>query len=166
MSLALLVVSASTWAAIVTVGGGATVTCPVVPTATYTTPPTGVSFSNWSRGSGVSCASANNGINGRGFNVAGAATAYSGNKYYKFTITADSTHSFTLSSVTWLATISSGSGTLTVYTSNNGGPATAFVVEASMEKGRGAVVTALVNDILMQIVAAVFGKPDFSAGFY
>ncbi|HVM59820.1 MAG TPA: HYR domain-containing protein [Verrucomicrobiae bacterium] len=162
----MLTINPSSSATVVTVGGGATVTCPAVPTATYTTPPTGVSFGNWSRGSGVSCASANDGINGRGFNVAGAATAYSSSKYYKITITADSTHSFTLSSVTWLATISSGSGTLTVYTSNNGGAATIFGSPATSVNGSSISATFNGNVVVAPgtSVDVYFIPSDLSAG--
>ncbi|MSU59941.1 MAG: hypothetical protein EXS35_17530 [Pedosphaera sp.] len=47
---ALLCCLHSAQATVVTVGGGASVTCPATPTATYTTPPTGVTFANWARG--------------------------------------------------------------------------------------------------------------------
>ncbi len=53
----------------VTIGGGATITCPAAPTATYTTPPTGVSFSNWSRGSGNRCSAVSIGMSVKGFDL-------------------------------------------------------------------------------------------------
>lgn len=113
----------------VTLGGGATVTCPATPTATWTTPPAGVTFSNWSRGSGVSCASASDGLSGSGFNTANANSSYAANLFYSVTITADATHSFTLNSVMWNTAIS-GSGTVTgvfnVQYKNNGGTLTSF----------------------------------------
>ncbi|MSU59940.1 MAG: hypothetical protein EXS35_17525 [Pedosphaera sp.] len=74
----------------------------------------------------MTCASAADGISGSGYNTADAATSLAGNKFYKITITADATHSFVLTNITWLATISSGTGTLTVKTSNSGGPTNDF----------------------------------------
>lgn len=108
----------------VTIGGGATVTCPATPTATWTTPPTGVTFSNWSRGSGVTCGTSSTALSGSGFNTASAATSYSGNKYYTFTITADATHTFTLNSFVWNTAVSSGTANFTVQYINNGGTLT------------------------------------------
>lgn len=112
----------------VTLGGEATVTCPATSTATWTTPPSGISFSNLTRGSGVTCASASDGLSGSGFNTASAAASYSANKFYTVSITADATHTFTLSQVVWLTTLSgTASGTLfTVQYVNNGGALTTF----------------------------------------
>ena len=59
----------------ITVGGGASITCPAVPTATWTTPPTGITFSNWSRGSGVTCSSASTALSGSAFQSASASAA-------------------------------------------------------------------------------------------
>ncbi len=111
----------------VTIGGGASVTCPTTPTATYTTPPTGATFSNWSRGSGVTCGTANNALSGSGFNTpTSAAAGVTANKFYAITITADATHTVTLSGVTWNTTVSSGTASFGMMYSNNGGAATAF----------------------------------------
>src|ERR1019366_1380083 len=55
-----------------------------------------------------------------------AAAGFTAGKYYSVTITADATHNFTLSSVVWNTTISSGTCTFTVEYSNNGGTATTF----------------------------------------
>lgn len=109
----------------VTVGGGASGTCPFLPTATWTTPPTGVTFSNWARGSGVTCASAASGLSGSSFSTTYAAGITNGD-YYTVTVTADNTHAFTLSSITWLTAVSSGTATFTVAYSNNGGAVTTF----------------------------------------
>lgn len=112
----------------VTLGGEGTVTCPATPTATWTTPPAGVTFSNLTRGAGVTCASASDGLSGSGFNTASAAASYAANKYYTVSITADATHTFTLTQVVWLTTLSgTASGTLfTVQYVNNGGALTTF----------------------------------------
>jgi Secretion system C-terminal sorting domain len=109
----------------VTIGGGASVTCPATPTATYTPAVTGVTFSNWSRGSGVTCASAANGLSGSGFNSADNAAAFSASKYYAITLTS-TTHKFDLTNIVWSTAISSGPGTFTVKYSLNGGPVTDF----------------------------------------
>ena len=86
----------------VTLGGEGTITCGATPTATWTTPPTGVTFSNLTRGSGVTCSSGNNGINGYGFTDASASAANTAGDYYTVTITADATHNFTLNSIAWV----------------------------------------------------------------
>lgn len=111
---------------VVTVGGGATVTCPAVPTATWTTPPTGATFSNWSRGSGVTCASANNGLAGSSLNSADGNAAFTANKYFSVTITAGPTNTFILSSIVWNTAVSGGTPDFDVMYSNNGGAVTAF----------------------------------------
>ena len=111
----------------VVVGGGGAITCPAVPTATWTTPPPGISFSNWTRGSGVTCVSANNAISGSGFGGATAAASLAANAYYNISISSDATHTFTLQSLLWLTSVSNNSDcNFSVYYSLNGGPITAF----------------------------------------
>ena len=112
----------------VTVGGGASGTCAFLPTATWTTPPTGVSFSNWSRGSGVTCGSAANGLSGSGFNTASAAASFSANAFYSVTITADASTAFTLNSLSWITQLSgtANSCNFTLQYRNNGGALTTF----------------------------------------
>ena len=112
----------------VTLGGEVTIVCPATPTATYTTPPAGITFSNLTRGSGVTCASASDGLSGSGFNTASAAASFAANKYYTLTITADATHTFTLTGITWLTTLSgTAAGTqFTIQYQNNGGAVTTF----------------------------------------
>lgn len=109
---------------VVTIGGGTTVTSPNTPTATWTTPPTGVTFSNWSRGSGVTWGTSSTALSGSGFNTANAAASFSANKYYTFTITAASTHNFNLNSIVWSTAVSAGGCNFTVQYSNNGGALT------------------------------------------
>jgi hypothetical protein len=124
--LTLLVFASITKGQTVVVGGGGTISCPVVPLATWTTPPVGVSFSNWSRGTGVTCVSAGGCIAGSGFNTANAAASIAANAYYSVTITADATHTFTLDSALWKTAVSSGTCNFDIYYSNNGGPITQF----------------------------------------
>lgn len=107
------------------------VTCPATPTSTWTgvpALPATVTISSISRGSGVTCASAANGINGSGFNTASANAGFSANKYYTFTITNDiSGSNFDLSRIVWLTAVSGGgSCNFTIKYSNNGGPITDF----------------------------------------
>ena len=126
--LVTLLITAFSWGqtTTVTIGGGATVICPATPTATWTTAPTGITISNWSRGSGVTCASATNGLSGSGFNTASYSASYTGNIYYSFTITADATHSYTLDNFVWKTALSSGGANFTVEYSNNGGALTTY----------------------------------------
>lgn len=124
--MTLLFSSSSFGQTVVTVGGGATVTCPATPTATWTTPPAGVSFSNWSRGAGVTCGTASTALSGNGFNTANASASYSANKYYSVTITADATHNFSLNSIVWSTAVSNGPANFDILYSNNGGTVTAF----------------------------------------
>lgn len=111
---------------IVTIGGGATISCPTVPLATWTTPPSGVTISNWSRGSGVTCQSASNGLAGSGFQSGTFNSNFSSNRFFSTTITTNSTTSITLTSVVWVTTLSSGTCTFTVGYINNSGTFTTF----------------------------------------
>ena len=132
----------------VTVGGGATITCPATPgPATWTTAPTGVTFSNWSRGSGVTCASASNGLSGSNFHSATAAAGYTANCYYSVTITADATHTFTLNSLAWMTVLSgsTNSCSFTVEYSNNGGAVTTFGTTGQTITSSGATNTFTYN---------------------
>jgi len=113
---------------VVTIGGGVSISCPNVPTATWTTPPSGVSFSNWSRGSGVGCVSASDGLSGNGFNTASFNASFTANKFYRFTITTNSTTSARVTNFNWLTTVSSGSCNFTLAYQNNGGTLTQFGV--------------------------------------
>ncbi len=106
----------------VTLSGLNSVTCPAIPTAVWTTPPSGITFSQISRGSGVSCSSASTGISGSGFNT-DLATNLSGSKWYTFDITANATTNFSLSSLAVQSQVSSatGSPSVSVQYSINGG---------------------------------------------
>jgi hypothetical protein len=110
----------------VTIGGGATISCPAVPTATWTTPPSGVTISNWSRGSGVTCVSAANGLSGSAFNSGNLTSARSNSKFFSATISTNSTTTVTLNSLVWNTTVSSGACNFTVGYINNGGTFTTF----------------------------------------
>jgi hypothetical protein len=141
---------------VVTVGGGASITCPAVPTATWTTPPSGVTISNWSRGSGVTCASATNGLAGSAFNTTNFSTSFSGNKFYTFTITTNSTTTLTISRLTWLTSVSSGSANFTVGYRNNGGSFTTFGTTAqtstSSNTFNGSVTVSPGTSIIMYLI--------------
>ena len=111
---------------VVTVGGGASITCPAVPTATWTTPPSGVTISNWSRGSGVTCQSQTNGLAGSGFQSGTYTSNLSSNKFFTATITTNSNTSVRLTSLMWVTAVSTGSCTFTVGYINNSGTFTTF----------------------------------------
>ena len=137
-------ISALSWGQTnVVVGGGASGTCAFLPTATWATPPTGVTFSNWSRGSGVTCASAANGLSGSGFNTADATTSFSGNKFYSVTLSADAVTPFTLNSVTWITQLSGSTNScnFTVQYKNNGGVLTTLGTAGQSITSTGAVTT-------------------------
>ncbi len=117
---------------VVTVSGMGSITCPAAPTSTWTgVPPlpATVTFSQLSRGSGVTCVSASDGISGSGFNTASADASFSANKYYQFTITnAAGGTAFRFEQLVWLTAVS-GTGSsckFTVRIDNNGGGATDF----------------------------------------
>jgi endonuclease YncB( thermonuclease family) len=128
---------------VVTVGGGASVTCPATPTATWTTPPSGLTFSNWSRGSGVTCGTAANALNGGGFNTASAAASFTANKFYSMTITANSSTSFTLNGVSWITQLSGSTNScnFTVQYVNNGGTLTTLGTAGQSITSSGAQTT-------------------------
>lgn len=133
LSLVLMLSFVSGWGqTVVTVGGGATVNCPATPTATptatWTTPPTGVTFSNWSRGSGVTCATASTALSGQGFILTTATAGFTANAFYSVTITADATHNFSLDKIVWATQLSgtTNSCSFIIKYSNNGGVVSDF----------------------------------------
>ncbi len=86
-----------------------TVTCPATPVSTISTPPTGLTFSQLSRGSGVTCGVAGGSISGSGFNGTLAANI-TGSKWYTFSITSNSSVTFTLSSLSIVSRASNATG--------------------------------------------------------
>jgi Carboxypeptidase regulatory-like domain len=110
-----LFISAITFGATATVSytGMTSVTCPAVPVATVAPAVTGLTFTQLSRGSGVTCASATTGISGSGFNVP-LATAITGSKWYAFSITSDALTTFTVDALSIVSQISSVTGTPSV----------------------------------------------------
>ncbi|MCW3126749.1 MAG: C-terminal target protein [Bacteroidetes bacterium] len=153
----------------VTLSGEGTISCPAVSTATWSTPPAGVTFSNLTRGSGVTCTSAADGINGSGFNTANTGASFSANKYYTVTITADATHTFTLSSITWLTTLSSGSGQFTIQYKNNGGALTTFgtanQTSSSSNTFSGSVTVAAGTSIVIYAIPSNTGASTTTVRF-
>jgi Carboxypeptidase regulatory-like domain len=90
--------------------GMTSVTCPAVPVATIAPAVTGLTFTQLSRGSGVTCASATTGISGSGFNVS-LASAITASKWYAFSITSDASTTFTVDALSIVSQISSATGT-------------------------------------------------------
>ena len=82
-----------------------TITCPATPVATISTPPTGLTFSQISRGSGVTCGTAGGSISGSGFNGTLAANI-AASKWYTFTITSNASTAFTLNSLSIVGRVS------------------------------------------------------------
>lgn len=89
--------------------GMGSVTCPASPVATISPAVPGLTFSQLSRGSGVTCGSATTGINGSGFNT-NLATAISSSKWYVFSITADASTPFTVSALSIVSQVSNAGG--------------------------------------------------------
>lgn len=94
---------------IVSYTGMGAVTCPAAPTATISPAVTGLTFSQLSRGIGVTCASATTGISGSVFNGTLAANI-SANDWYTFSVTSDATVSFTVSALSIVSQISNITG--------------------------------------------------------
>ena len=86
-----------------------TITCPSTPVATISPAVTGLTFSQISRGSGVTCGAASGCISGSGFNGTLAADI-TASKWYTFSITSDASVSFTLSSLSIVSRVSSATG--------------------------------------------------------
>ena len=93
----------------VTYSAMTTIVCPSTPVATISTPPSGLIFSQFSRGTGVTCATAAGSISGSGFNGT-SATNVSASKWYTFSITSDATTSFTLNSLSIVSRVSAATG--------------------------------------------------------
>lgn len=89
--------------------GMGTITCPASPTATISPAVTGLTFSQITRGAGVTCASAGTGISGSAFNVT-LANAITNSKWYTFSITSNASTSFTVSAISIQSQVSSAAG--------------------------------------------------------
>ncbi len=99
--------------ATVSYSGLGTVTCPANPVATISTPPAGITFSQLSRGSGVTCSSVAGAITGTAFNGS-LPTNITASKWYTFSITSDATSSFTLNNLNIVSRVSTASGSNSV----------------------------------------------------
>ena len=93
--------------------GMGTITCPANPTATISPSVTGLTFSQITRGSGVTCSSISTGISGSSFNVT-LANALTNNKWFTFSITSDATVTFVVNSLSIISQVSSAAGTPSV----------------------------------------------------
>ena len=98
---------------IVSYTGMGTITCPTEPTATIAPAVTGLTFSQISRGVGVTCSSASTGINGSGFNVT-LANAITNSKWYTYSITSDASTTFTISDFSIVSQVSNATGSPSV----------------------------------------------------
>jgi hypothetical protein len=87
-----------------------TITCPATPVATISPAVSGLTFTQISRGSGVSCGAANGSINGSGFNGLLSANI-SASKWYTYSITSDASVTFTVSSLNIVSRVSNAAGT-------------------------------------------------------
>ena len=103
------------------------ITCPITPVATISTPPSGLTFSQFSRGSGVTCSAANGSISGSGFNTT-LATNITSQKWYTFSIIANATTTFTLNNLKIVSRVSTAAGTPNVSVQYSIGAGTKTVV--------------------------------------
>ncbi|MCD9853450.1 YDG domain-containing protein [Epilithonimonas sp. JDS] len=124
----------------VTYSAFTTVTCPDTPVATISTPPTGLTFSQFSRGSGVTCATANGSISGSLFNNTLTASI-SAAKWFTFSITSDASTSFTLNSLNIVSRVSNASGTPNVSVQYSIGTGTKTVIGSYTPTGSVATYT-------------------------
>jgi hypothetical protein len=107
---------------IVTYTGMGSISCPATPMSTISAAPTGLTFSQLSRGSGVTCVTAATGIAGSGFNSTTAANAFISNKYHTISITSNVTTAFSVTKLVINSQVSAaGSGICTVMYNVNGG---------------------------------------------
>ena len=97
----------------ITYSGFTTITCPATPTATISGTPTGLTFSQISRGSGVTCGAAGGSISGSNFNNT-LASNLSSSTWYTFTITSDATTSFALNNLRIVSRVSNATGSPSV----------------------------------------------------
>lgn len=103
--------------------GMSSISCPAEPVATIAPSVPGLTFSQLSRGGGVTCASVTNGINGFGFN-GDLATNVAASKWYTLSITSDAVTTFTvdaMSIVSRVSTAATGNSVAIQYSIGAGG---------------------------------------------
>jgi hypothetical protein len=83
--------------------------CPAAPVATISPAVTGLTFSQLSRGAGVTCVATAGSISGSGFN-GNLATNVGASKWYTFSITSDAATAFTLNSLSIISRVSTAVG--------------------------------------------------------
>ena len=86
-----------------------TITCPATPVATISPSISGLTFSQISRGAGVTCGAAGGSISGSGFNDTLAANI-TANAWYTFSITSNASTPFTLNSLSLISQVSTATG--------------------------------------------------------
>lgn len=124
----------------VTYSAMTTITCPATPVATISTPPAGLTFSQISRGSGVNCTTAGGSITGSGFNGS-LATNLSSEKFYTFSITSNSSVTFTLNSLNIVSRVSSAGGSPNVSVQYSIGNGAKSVIGSFVPTGNAATYT-------------------------
>ena len=118
-----------------------TITCPATPVATISDAPSGLTFSQISRGSGVTCGAAGGAISGSGFN-GNLATNITANKWYTYSITSDASKAFTLNSLSIVSRVSSATGSPNVSVQYSiGGSSPTTVIGSYTPTGSAATYT-------------------------
>ncbi|MCC6327391.1 MAG: PxKF domain-containing protein [Acidobacteria bacterium] len=107
--------------------GMTSVACPAEPVATIAPSVPGLTFSQLSRGSGVTCASNTSGISGFGFN-GDLPTNLAASKWYKLSIASDSGTAFTVDALSIVASVSTSTAAnrINVQYSIDGGAKTSI----------------------------------------
>ncbi len=110
------------WGQTVTYSSLTTITCPATPVATISPAVPGLTFTQISRGTGVTCSAAPGSISGSGFN-GNLTSNITGSKWYTFDVTSDPTVGFNVSNLTIVSRVSNatGSPSVSVQGSVNGG---------------------------------------------
>ncbi|MFM9988835.1 choice-of-anchor D domain-containing protein, partial [Flavobacterium sp.] len=113
------------WGQTVSYTAFTTITCPATPTATISPAVPGLTFTQISRGAGVTCGAAGGSISGSAFNGTLAANI-TASKWYTYDVTSDATVSFNVSSLNIVSRVSNitGSPSVSVQFSIGGGAKT------------------------------------------
>ena len=129
---------------------GLTNACPPVNTKTGSA--TGLTFSDITKGSGVSCTATNNAINGSTFNVT-LANAIAGAKWYTFNITSNSTTAFVVNSLSIVSQVSVSTGSPNVSIQYSLGGTTPTTVIGSYTPTQSSVTYTIVPKTAIYVPA-------------
>ena len=128
------------WGQTVSYTAFTTVTCPATPTATISPAVSGLTFTQMSRGAGVTCGVAGGAISGSGFNGTLAANI-AASRWYTFDVTSDASVSFNVTSLSIVSRVSSAAGTPSVSVQYSIGGGAKTVIGTFTPTGTAATYT-------------------------